>query len=129
MKIKNDALIPLCGIVSIFGGILNGVLGTGAGIVYTFLFSLLYSRSKEFEKKDVFASCLLTTLPVCAVSAFTYLKEDFSLFTSSLPFLPFAVIGGAVGGILLDKINNSLLVKIFALITGISGGIMIWKAI
>ena len=28
MKIKNNSLIPLCGITAIFGGMLNGIIGT-----------------------------------------------------------------------------------------------------
>ena len=129
MKIKNDSLIPLCGIIAVFGGILNGILGTGAGIVYTFLFSLLYKKQAKYEKKDIFASCLITTLPVCVMSFSAYIKEDITVFSSALPLLPFALFGGFAGGFLLDKINNSVLVKIFALITGISGGIMICKAL
>lgn len=129
MKIKNDSLLPLCGVIAVLGGILNGILGTGAGIVYTFLFSLLYKRQAKYEKKDVFASCLITTLPVCVMSFSAYVKSDISVFSSALPLLPFALFGGFTGGFLLDKINNSVLVKIFAVITGISGGIMIWKAL
>ncbi len=129
MKIKNDTLLPLCGVIAVLGGILNGILGTGAGIVYTFLFSLLYKRQAKYEKKDVFASCLITTLPVCVMSFSAYVKSDISVFSSALPLLPFALFGGFTGGFLLDKINNSVLVKIFAVITGISGGIMIWKAL
>jgi uncharacterized membrane protein YfcA len=129
MKIKNNSLIPLCGITAIFGGMLNGIIGTGAGIVYTFLFSLLYSGDGKYEKKDIFASCLITTLPVCAMSFSAYLKNDISILYSSLPLLPAALLGGIVGGILLDKVKNGVLIKIFALITAISGGLMIWKAL
>ena len=129
MKIKNDTLIPICGIIAILGGILNGMIGTGAGIVYTFLFSIICSKNSEYEKKDIFASCLITTLPVCILSFITYIKEEPSVIRSALPLLPFAVLGGTVGGFLLNRINNRLLVKIFALITAISGGIMICKAL
>ena len=128
MKIKNNSLVPFCGIIAVFGGILNGIIGTGAGIVYTFIFTLLYSSIGEYEKKDIFASCLITTLPVCVMSFAAYAKENTSLISFSLPLLPFAAIGGVFGGILLDKINNRLLVKIFALLTAVSGGIMIWKS-
>lgn len=128
MKIKNNPLIPLCGIGAIFGGILNGIIGTGSGIVYTFLFSLLYSNVEEYEKKDIFASCLISTLPVCVMSFAAYVKENTSLFSYSFPLFPVASLGGAIGGLLLNKINNRLLVKIFALLTAVSGGIMIWKS-
>ncbi len=128
MKIKNHPIIPICGIAAVFGGILNGIIGTGAGIVYTFLFSLIYSKLGEYEKKDIFASCLITTLPVCAMSFAAYVKTNTSFLPSALSFFPFASLGGAFGGILLDKINNRLLVKIFALLTALSGGIMIWKS-
>ncbi len=129
MKIKNDALIALCGIISVLGGMLNGLIGTGAGIVYVFLFSLLYANDERKEKKDVFASCLLTTLPVCFISSFIYAKSYFSLSKDMLFLVPSAFFGGMCGAYFLNKIKNVTVVKMFACLTGISGVIMICKAI
>ncbi len=129
MKIKNDAVIPICGIISVLGGILNGLIGTGAGIIYVFLFSVLYQRDEKKQKKDVFASCLLTTLPVSLISSFIYAKSFFSLSKEMLFIIPSAALGGLCGAHLLDKIKNGTLVKIFAVLTGISGIIMIWRAL
>ena len=129
MKIKNDAILPLCGIMSVFGGILNGLIGTGAGIVYVFLFSLLYANDEKKEKKDVFASCLISTLPVSLISSFIYAKSYFSINKDMLFLIPSAALGGVCGAYFLSRIKNKLLVKIFAVLTGISGVIMICKAI
>ena len=128
MKIKSDSILPICGITALAGGILNGLLGTGVGVIFTFLFSLIYAKDEKKEKKDVFASCLISTLPVCLISAFTYAKNDISVLTHTKGFLPGAVLGGLCGAILLDKVKNSFLKKLFAAVIGISGIIMIWKA-
>lgn len=128
MKIKNDTFIPLCGVVSVLGGFLNGLIGTGAGIIYVFLFSLIYSKDKTKEKKDVFASCLISTLPVSITSSLIYSKSFFSAGENMLYLIPSAALGGICGAFFLNKTNNGTLVRIFAFLTGVSGVIMICKA-
>ena len=129
MKIKSDSILPLCGITALAGGILNGLIGTGVGVIFTFLFSLIYAKDEKKEKKDVFASCLVATLPVCLISAFMYAKNDIGVLMHVKSFLPGAILGGLCGAKLLDIAKNSFLKKLFAGIIGISGIIMIWKAL
>ncbi len=129
MKIKINTILPLFGMAAFFGGILNGTLGTGAGIIFTFLFSLLYEKDENKQKKDVFASCLVSTLPVCLISAFMYSKSNPSLLNDSIPYLFPACAGGIAGALLLNRINNRYLGKLFAVLTGLSGVMMICKAL
>lgn len=129
MKIKSDIIVPLCGITALFGGILNGMLGTGAGMIFAFIYSVLYARDEKKQRKDVFASCLVSTLPVCLISAFTYVKTDPAVFTHARGFLFPALLGGICGAFLLDKAKNSMLKKLFSAVLGVSGIIMIFKAI
>lgn len=128
MKFKINILLPLCGFTAFLGGILNGLLGTGAGIIFTLLFTILYANDTDKEKRDIFASCLICTAPVCAMSAFIYSSADVGLLRTCAPYLPFALVGGLLGGILLNKVKNGFLGKLFAVLCGISGVIMICKA-
>ena len=105
------ALIILIGFSA---GIINGVFGTGGGIFIVFLFSRIYANSNQYGQKDCFAMTLAITLAFSVVSLFGYLKNG-SLHAELLSpvYLP-AFLGGLAGAYLLNKINVSILRKIFA---------------
>jgi uncharacterized membrane protein YfcA len=105
------ALIILIGFSA---GIINGVFGTGGGIFIVFLFSRIYANSNQYAQKDCFAMTLCVTLAFSTVSLFGYLQNG-SIDAAHLTpvFLP-AFLGGLAGAYLLNKINVSILRKIFA---------------
>ena len=98
-----------------FAGLVNGLFGTGAGIVFVFFFSAL-----AFPADKTFATTNITVLLISTVSLFLYLKNR-TLTPELLPyffkgaFLP-ALTGGAVGSILLAKLKGSFLTRLFCVL-------------
>ena len=113
----------------VFGGLIagfiNGLLGSGGGIIIVFLFSLAIKEKSDV--RDIFANTLCVTLPISIVSCIVYLLNKSFDFKGFIPFIVPAVAGGLVGGFLLDRISTSLLKKIFALLITISGILLVVK--
>lgn len=120
---KNVLRLSLIGFAA---GFVNGLLGAGGGIIIVFAMMPILSESGS-SARDVFANALAVMLPVSFVSLISYflsgrlVGERFGIYV-----LP-AAIGGLVGAYILDKMNVSLLKKIFAAIVIWSGIYMITR--
>ena len=120
---KTWIFLPLCIIGSVGAGFLNGLTGTGAGIVFLLLFRLIHGEIS----KDTFAFSMACVIPLSAFSLFTYgMPRDFSLTTLAVTTLT-ASIGGLLGALLQQKLKIGLLKKIFAVLVVYSGISMILK--
>ena len=108
----------LCGIGA---GIVNGLLGTGGGIVLIFALSLL---NTEKNNKDVYALTLSVTLVLSAVSLIFYCKKGGFDFTSGLKYVFPACVGGYAGAYLLDRLKGNTVKKIFAYLVIFAGANM-----
>lgn len=121
-KRKYLILILFC-VFSFVAGGLNGFLGTGGGIVFIFMLSFL----TENKAKDNYATSLCATLFISFIGLFAYLKNsnvDFKIIGQvGLP----AVLGGAIGALLVDKMQTRWLNAIFAGLIIYSGISMIFK--
>lgn len=105
-------------------GFINGLLGTGGGIVIIYLLGVMY---KDSDPRDNFATAIAAILPMSVVSAGIYLTSgSFSLSDVSLYILP-AIAGGIAGALLLCKIKVNLLKKIFACVVIYAGVNMLIK--
>ncbi len=84
-------------------GFLNGLFGAGGGIVIVSL--LLYmTKGTELDGRDVFAASVAAILPVSLVSTVMYLLRTDANATAVEPLILPAIIGGAVGAFLLDRV-------------------------
>ncbi|MCQ2386124.1 MAG: TSUP family transporter [Clostridia bacterium] len=108
-------LIFLCA-TSFFAGFFNGLFGTGGGI---FLW-LYLSRRKPLP--TVFATSAAGVFLLCLFSLL--FNADFSAEENIIfPLFAFlCVLGGGIGGLLLDKIKDKLLQIVFGILLMISGG-------
>ena len=111
-------LIALTGFAS---GIINGVFGTGGGIVLVFLLAKLMKEEKGYSPRDAFATVILTVLPMSLLSAYMYINEGSVSIKAAYEYLPAASLGGVTGALLLDKINLKFLKKLFALLVVYAG--------
>lgn len=102
-------------------GMVNGVLGTGGGIVLAYLFAYL----KVGDEKDVLACSMAVILPVSLVSLLTYKSGYFENFTHFLATAVPAGIGGLLGAYLSDKSSPIFLRRLFAVIVIYAGANMI----
>ena len=125
MKNKKSGALYLA-VSGFIAGVVNGLLGAGGGILIIAAFSRIMKNELP-EKKDVFVNSLCVMLPISALSCLLYAirgnlsSEGFGIF--ALP----AIIGGAAGGLLTDRIRSRALKKLFAALVIISGVLLIIK--
>ena len=110
---------------ALLGGFINGLLGTGGGIIFTFMYSLLYS-GRSADPRDKFVSAMLTVLPISVISLFTYsspqLRDIRLLLTLIIP----SAAGGAVGAFISRHVKASYLDTVFAALIIFAGVRMIF---
>lgn len=104
-------------------GFLNGLLGTGGGV------PLYFVLSKEGAEKKGYATASVGILLLSLQTLFLYRKNAVApaAVTPLLPLL--AVLGGAVGAMLLGKIPPKPLRILFALLLIGSGAYLVGKEI
>lgn len=114
--------VPLLCIGGLLGGAVNGLLGSGAGIVLIYLLSYLYPKK---EKRDIFALSLCTVFFLTLCSAVFYGAGGRYSLGDFLPYALPALVGGVVGSLLLAKINGQRLKLLFSVLLIISGILML----
>ena len=123
-KANKDFLFLLFG--GFTAGLAGGLLGAGGGIIIIFSLARIL-RDQEMSPRDIFANALCVMLPLSATSTAIYaLRGSLSLEGFSFFLLP-AILGGIFGGLLLDKINTTILRTIFAGIMVFSGFSLIFR--
>ena len=109
-----------CGLIlgGVVAGFINGFLGGGGGvIVVTLLLTLL-----KLNQKYAQATALLIILPLTVVSAVVYLLAGNVDWEVALYTTIGVVAGGALGALLLKKLNCNWVKLLFALLL-VAGGI------
>lgn len=127
-------LLILAVILSFPAGILNGVFGTGSGIIFM-LISRLMSRaannnssvSDEQAAKDMYTFSMTCVIIVSMFSLLFYSRASGAISDIVTLAIP-AVSGGILGGLIKEKIRASWLNMAFAMITIYSGISMIVKS-
>ena len=113
--------------LSFLAGCINGFVGTGGGILMVLLLFMLDGGGEE-STKNVFARTLVTVIPMTLTAFTVYLKSaNVDTELMSRLFVPIA-LGGALGAVLMDKIDKKWLNLIFSLLviySGISMGIRV----
>ncbi len=110
----------LIALAAVAGGLCNGLLGAGGGIILVFAVSRLCGHEFE-DKKDIFANTQAAILPITAVSCLIYRVRGLLLFSDISSFALSGIVGGALGALALSKIKSSLLNRLFAIIIIWSG--------
>ena len=121
---KRSMLFALAGILS---GIVNGLLGTGGGILTVLFLPKIYAKDSSYSTKDIFAITLCSSVIMSMASLLFYLSSGcFSVSDSALYMLA-AVPGGVLGAILLEKLSSKTMKLIFALLVVWAGISMMIK--
>lgn len=102
-------------------GVLNGLFGTGGGIIIVYLLSRLYAGSHEYHTKDIFAMTVGSVLIMSASSLFIYMRSGELSLSETANYLIPAAAGGVIGAFLLDKTNAAIMKKIFAVLVIYAG--------
>lgn len=121
---RHTVTLLMTGLVA---GVINGLLGTGGGIVVVLVLTAWYKRlcgnsaSRADVAKSVYVISLLTMLPVSLFSALQYAGSGRLSLSSFAPYLLPALFGGLLGGVVLDRVRLPFLQKLFAVLLLISG--------
>ena len=113
-QIKEKILLILTGLLT---GTANGLFGGGSGMLVVPMLILLLHK----PPKKAHATALLVVLPLTVVSGVVYAMFGSFSFPVGLPAGIGVVVGGAVGALLLKKISNGVLTKIFAFLMLFAG--------
>ena len=111
-------------LIGFAAGVANGLLGAGGGTVIVFGIAKVLGDSLR-DGNDVFATALCVMLPVSAVSCIIYILRGHISTQGFGAFAIPALIGGAVGGLLLGKVKESWVKRLFAVLVVISGILLI----
>ena len=111
-------------------GIINGLLGAGGGIILIFVLApalgALYEKGDElYKRRDLMAISLCVMMPISAISAIRYGLGGMLDHSLVSKLINPAVVGGIAGGILLDKLKENFIMKLFAFLVIYSGLAMI----
>ncbi len=111
-------LLLIC--ASVAGGAVNGLLGTGGGIIFAYFFKYLEKRGQAPEG-TAFPSTMAVILPISLLSFTTYE----SAVGFDVPFiLKLAIpsaIGGLIGAYLSSKVKPVFLERLFAILVIYAG--------
>jgi uncharacterized membrane protein YfcA len=116
MKLKHKITIGLA------AGLLNGLFGSGGGVAAVPLLERCPAdgESGRLEQRKCHATSVVLILVLSVVSAGMYaLGGRLDVYTAA-EFIPSGLLGALVGAVLLKKINNDLLRRIFGAVILIS---------
>lgn len=100
------------GLKFIFGffiGLINSLLGACGGIL-----TVAALKRNGMEPRKAHANALAVILPITIISAVYYLLKSHVTLQEALPFVPGGFLGAIAGGIILPKIPENILKRVFA---------------
>ncbi len=115
MKEKTNALLTTGGGLLI--GFVNGLLGAGGGML-----AVPILERSNLEKKKAHASAVAVIMPLSLLSAVLYLINGSVTVGDAVKYIPWGLLGAAVGTFLLKKLPDKWIRRLFAIF-------MIWAGI
>lgn len=116
---KSRTKLALAGLAS---GFLNGLFGSGGGVV-----AVMFLRNIIGDEKKAHASATLMILFMSIVSFVFYLIYGHVDWNTGLKLVPGGVAGAVAGTMLLKKMHNKGVKKLFAIVLIISGMVMLFS--
>lgn len=118
---KRAALCCVCGAV---GGLLNGLFGSGAGIV-----CVVVLRRLMGDDRKAHATSTLAVFVMSIFSLLLYWLDGNADFSQTWCFLPGGAVGAVVGAAWLKNIAGDKLRRLFGGIIALSGAVMLLSQI
>jgi hypothetical protein len=117
--------VPWAIAIMFAAGIISGVLGIGAGVVKV----IAHEVAMKVPTKVSTATSNFMIGVTAAAGAGVYLRRGQVLPYMVVPVAVFVLIGAFLGTIIMEKLSNSLLRKIFALILAVIGIQMLFRGL
>ena len=118
-KIKKIEIIAFGAIV----GLINGFFGGGGGMLVV----PLLTEKFGFTQKQAQATAIFVILPISIASSIIYITKNSIDFAVGWSVILGVVAGGALGAILLKKLNNLIVKAIFTILMLIGGIFMLFS--
>lgn len=99
-------------LLGLFAGFMSSLVGIGGGIIMVPGMVLLLGFNQKLAQGS---SLLVLCLPVAAMGAYAYYKAGNVDWRASLFLALSFVVGGYLGGLFVNKLDNQMVKKIFAL--------------
>ena len=119
---RNFKTALLLSLVGIAAGAVNGLVGSGAGIVLIYALRGIYPKMGE---RELFVTSLCTVFVLTASSALFYGADGRFSLADFMPCALPAAVGGFIGSLILARINTRVLRVVFCGILIISGILML----
>ena len=103
-------------------GLFNGLFGSGGGVVAVPLL-----QKAGLKPKEAHATSIAVIFVLSALSTVLYFMRGGIQLSQALPYLPGGLVGAVVGALLLKKIPNTLLRRIFGVILLASAVKLLWQ--
>ncbi len=114
MNFKKKLILLITGIIT--GGVC-GLFGGGGGMIVVPMLTILLG----YKDKESHATAIAIILPITLISGIVQICSGNYSLEVGVPTLIGSVLGGLLGGVMLKKIDNKLLVKLFAVVMFIAG--------
>lgn len=98
-------------------GLINSLIGACGGII-----AVTALKKDGMSQKEAHANAIAIILPLSIISAAFYIINGHTQLNESIIFIPGGIAGAVVGGILLKKMPQNILRKVFSIF-------MIWAGI
>lgn len=108
---------------SILGGLLNGFLGAGGGILIGLALTRLFKEDGKLlcDRRDIYANVQLAITCISLVSLSIYASRGGVDYQEASWIIIPALAGGAAGSLILRKMSSGTIGKIFAVLIIWSG--------
>ena len=134
-RIKLFPLAPTALLLLALGGgagFINGLLGTGGGILLVLALRIYVRRhageASAEAQRDIFATALSVMVPISVLSTFLYARAGTLELGGFAPMILPTVIGGLLGAWLLDRLRLDILKRLFSLLLIVSGVLMVIRS-
>ena len=118
---KNKVKLAVFAAGSLAAGVLNGLIGTGGGIILTYVFSLVLVGN-GYTSKDIFVTAMAAILPISVFSLVSCRAEVLRDASFVIPTVTAAAAGGITGAVIGTKVKAVFLERLFS-------ALVIWAGI
>lgn len=91
-------------------GVINSLIGACGGII-----TVAALKKDDMGQTEAHANAIAIILPLTVISSIFYIYKGYSNISDALIFIPGGVVGAVVGGLILPKIPQKILKKLFAI--------------